>query len=457
MTHAIEIQGGAPLRGKVMISGSKNAALPIMASALLSSGPLRLDRLPNLRDIHTMQSLIAMMGVSIDWDPSAGTMVLSAPDVPLTTTAPYDLVRQMRASAVVLGPLLARYGTARLSLPGGCAIGTRPIDWHLYGLEAMGADIRLDSGYIEATTHGKRLRGAVIDFPRRSVGATENILMAACLAEGTTVIRNAAEEPEINDLAECLRAMGAQIDGVGTDCLTIEGQLTLAGAEHRIMPDRIEAGTYAVAALLTDGVLDLQGIHLPSMENILATLRSMGALITVSQDGQSLLVQRSPLGLRPAELVTAPYPGFPTDMQAQLMVLMSVIAGETSSMTETVFENRFMHVPELNRMGASIAVQGSKALLQGMGSLRGAEVMATDLRASVSLILAGLVAEGRTTVHRIYHLDRGYERLEEKLTHCGATIRRYRLSSSEEASVLGEEDDRPSDVAMKDEAMLART
>jgi UDP-N-acetylglucosamine 1-carboxyvinyltransferase len=414
----IRIRGGRPLSGDITIGGAKNAALPLMTAGLLTEDRLVLSNVPRLADIQTMTALLTQHGIAVDPVGNDGrTLSLGGPIS--NTEAPYDIVRKMRASVLVLGPLLARVGEARVSLPGGCAIGTRPVDLHLKGLEQMGARIDLQAGYIDAKVTG-RLRGATIIFPIVSVGATENLLMAASLADGQTVLANAAREPEIGDLATCLNAMGARIEGIGSDKLVIEGVERLHGAAHRIIGDRIEAGTYACAAAITGGEVRLRGARL---EHLGAVTRALGeAGVSVTEDGDDLLVRRLN-GLHGADVMTEPYPGFATDMQAQFMVLMSVAEG-ASMVTETIFENRFMHVPELNRMGARINVHGTSAIVRGVPALSGAPVMATDLRASVSLVLAGLAAKGETVVNRVYHLDRGYEAVEQKLAACGAEIER---------------------------------
>ena len=414
----IRIRGRRPLSGRIAIGGAKNAALPLMTAGLLTEDRLVLENVPQLADIATMASLLAQHGITVEPATQDGRVVSLGG--PITNTeAPYDIVRKMRASILVLGPLLARCGEARVSLPGGCAIGTRPVDLHLKGLEQMGAVIRLEGGYIHAEVKG-RLRGAVIALPFASVGATENLLMAACLADGQTVLSNVAREPEISDLAHCLVAMGAQITGIGTDRMVVEGVAALHGARHQIIPDRIETGTYACAAAITGGEVLLAGARLDHLGAVARTLRESGVELTEEPDG--LRVRRLN-GLQGVDVMTEPYPGFPTDMQAQFMVLMSVAEG-AAMVTETIFENRFMHVPELNRMGARINVHGASAIVRGVASLSGAPVMATDLRASVSLVLAGLAASGETVVNRVYHLDRGYEAVEEKLAACGADIER---------------------------------
>ncbi|MGC9269415.1 UDP-N-acetylglucosamine 1-carboxyvinyltransferase [Acidiphilium sp.] len=412
----IRIRGGKPLEGTIEISGAKNAALILMTAGLLTDERLVLRNVPDLADVGTMSQLLAQHGIAVE--PTAAR-TLSLGGAITNTEAPYDIVRKMRASILVLGPLLTRTREARVSLPGGCAIGTRPVDLHLKGLEAMGAEIRLDGGYIDATApHG--LHGATITFPFISVGATENLMLAASLADGETVLINAAREPEISDLATCLIAMGASITGIGTDRLTILGVKSLHGAEHSIIPDRIEAGTYACAAAITGGAVLLRGARPDDLGAVLATLGQAGVDITTTSEG--LHVSRRN-GLHGTDAMTEPFPGFATDMQAQFMTLMAVAEG-ASMITESIFENRFMHVPELNRMGARINVHGSSAIVRGVPSLSGAPVMATDLRASFSLVLAGLAARGETIVNRVYHLDRGYEAVERKLAACGADIER---------------------------------
>jgi UDP-N-acetylglucosamine 1-carboxyvinyltransferase len=413
----ILIRGGRVLSGSIPISGAKNAALPLMAAGLLSDGPLTLTNAPDLADVATMAGLLAHHGLTVARDKAARSITISGAATDLE--APYDLVRKMRASVLVLGPLLARFGRARVSLPGGCAIGTRPVDLHLKALEQMGAEIEITAGYIEARAPGG-LKGARIIFPQVSVGATENILMAAALARGQSEIMNAAREPEITDLAACLMRMGARIEGIGTDRLVVEGVSSLGAATHPIIADRIEAGTFACAAAITGGSLLLQGARLDHLGAVTRTLREAG--VDVAEEEGGLRVTRSN-GLRGADVMTEPFPGFATDMQAQFMALMCVAEG-ASMITETIFENRFMHVPELSRMGARINFHGASAIVRGVKHLSGAPVMATDLRASVSLILAGLAAEGETIVNRVYHLDRGYERVEAKLAAVGADIER---------------------------------
>ncbi|MBV9756289.1 MAG: UDP-N-acetylglucosamine 1-carboxyvinyltransferase [Alphaproteobacteria bacterium] len=417
----ILIRGGRPLSGEIPVGGAKNAALPLMAAGLLTDERLVLTNVPRLADIRTMADLLAQHGIAVERvSPDGRTLSLGGRID--NVEAPYDIVRKMRASVLVLGPLLARIGEARVSMPGGCAIGTRPIDLHLKGLEQMGAEVRLDGGYVHARVPGGRLKGDQFVFPFVSVGATENLLLAASLADGRTVLANAAREPEIADLAECLNAMGAKISGIGTDRLVIEGVPRLHGAEHAIIPDRIEAGTYACAAAITGGNVWLAGARVAHLAALARVLGEAG--VEIEQAGEGVGVRRLN-GLRGVDAMTEPYPGFATDMQAQFMALMSVAEG-AALVTETIFENRFMHVPELNRMGARINVHGASAIVRGVPALSGAPVMATDLRASVSLVLAGLGARGETVVNRVYHLDRGYESLEQKLAACGASIERLR-------------------------------
>ena len=427
----LRITGGRPLNGVIEIGGAKNAALPLMAASLLTDDCLALGNLPHVSDIATMTELLVELGVDISMNGnsddasretggSEGRLLLLSARNLVSRTAPYDLVRKMRASVLVLGPLLARAGHARVSMPGGCAIGLRPVDLHVSGLRQLGAEISLQDGYIEATARSG-LVGANIVFPTVSVGATANLMMAACLARGETTITNAACEPEIVDLANCLSQMGANIGGAETGRIKIFGVDRLCGAEHKVLPDRIETGTYAIAAAITGGTLDLIGTTIDLIQTVADTLRAVGIELTVCQNG--VRVQQSGNRLGPVNIETRPYPGFPTDMQAQIMALMTVSTG-ISTITENIFENRFMHVTELSRMGADILVKGNSAMVRGVPSLRGAPVMATDLRASVSLLLAGLAAEGETIVNRLYHLDRGYERVEEKLARCGAQVER---------------------------------
>ena len=420
----IVIRGGKPLKGKIPISGAKNAALTLLPCALLTDEPLTLRNLPRLADVDSFGHLLNQLGVSTTVegarpDEFGRVMTLRAANL-TSTVAPYDIVRKMRASILVLGPLVARAGEATVSLPGGCAIGTRPVDLHLKAMEALGAELEITSGYVKATAPPGGLRGGTIRFPFVSVGATENALMAAVLAKGTTVIENAAREPEITDLVKCLMAMGADIEGVRTDTLTVYGKDRLHGATYAVMPDRIEAGSYACAAGITGGSLELLGARKETMPSILSGFSDAGLIVEDIPNGLKVSADG---GLRPLSISTAPYPAFPTDMQAQFMAMLTLAEG-TSLLTETIFENRYMHVPELNRMGADIEVRGRSAVVRGVKGLTGAPVMATDLRASMSLILAGLAAEGETEVHRVYHLDRGYERLEEKLQAVGADIER---------------------------------
>lgn len=420
----IVIRGGNRLSGRIPISGAKNAALTLLPCALLTDEPLTLRNLPRLADVDGFGHLLNELGCSTTIEgsrPEEFGRVLTARATNLTSTvAPYDIVRKMRASILVLGPLLARAGEATVSLPGGCAIGNRPIDLHLKALEAFGADIELASGYVKAVARGGRLRGGTYAFPVVSVGATENALMAAVLAGGECVLENAAREPEIVDLCNCLVAMGAQISGIGSDRLVIDGVDRLHGATYAVMPDRIEAGSYACAAVLTGGDVELVGARAEDMASTLAPLREAGANVEVTKKSVKVSMSGRP---EPITVSTAPYPGFATDMQAQFMAMAALGTG-ASVFTETIFENRYMHVPELARMGCDIQVKGRTAIVRGVDKLVGAPVMATDLRASMSLIIAGLAAEGETQVNRIYHLDRGYERLEEKLQAVGADIER---------------------------------
>lgn len=420
----IIIEGGVPLRGSIPISGAKNAALPIMAASLLTAEPLILSNVPHLADIATMSELLIQHGAVITMDGTAcgagGEKVLRIEAKEITNfRAPYDIVRKMRASVWVLGPLLARFGRAVVSLPGGCAIGSRPIDMHLMALKQLGAEITLEEGYVAAHTEG-RLKGNVIVFDKISVGATLTAVMAAALAEGETVIENAAREPEIVDVIQCLVVMGARIEGAGTSTLRIQGVKALHGAHHRIISDRIEAGTYAIAAMMTNGDVELLDAPIHAMGAVISKLEECGASIEVTNRGLRIHRGKS---IQHFDMTTQPYPGFPTDMQAQFMTLMACSSG-TSVITETIFENRFMHVPELCRLGADIAIKGNAAVVRGVSQFTSAEVMATDLRASVSLVLAALVAKGETRISRVYHIDRGYERIEEKLQACGARVRR---------------------------------
>ena len=424
----IRIRGGSRLKGDIPVGGAKNAALPLMAAALLTDETLTLGNLPHVADITTMANLLAQLGVEVHLNGQAANgghdgrvLELTARRI-VETRAPYDLVRKMRASVLVLGPLVARYGRAEVSLPGGCAIGTRPIDIHLQGLRQLGAEIELSEGYVLARAP-KGLTGGRIVFPKVSVGATENLLMAATLAKGESELVNAACEPEIGDLALCLNRMGAEIEGIGSDRLRVRGVERLHGAVHQTVPDRIEAGTYAMAAAITDGEVELLGARLGLMGSVVETLARAG--VEISETNRGLKVRRANGRLVGCDVMTEPFPGFATDLQAQMMATMTTAEG-AAMITETIFENRFMHVPELCRMGASINVHGASAMVRGVARLTGAPVMATDLRASVSLVLAGLVAEGDTILNRVYHLDRGYERLTEKLAACGAEIERLK-------------------------------
>ncbi|MCR4303555.1 MAG: UDP-N-acetylglucosamine 1-carboxyvinyltransferase [Gallionella sp.] len=419
----LSILGGARLNGEVRISGAKNAALPILCASLLSSDTLQLDNVPELNDVATMRKLLQQMGVKIEANGSQ--LALSAAHID-KLEAPYDMVKTMRASILVLGPLAARFGEARVSLPGGCAIGSRPVDLHIKGLQAMGAEIHIEHGYIHAQVPGGlaggRLRGARIMFDLVSVTGTENLMMAATLADGVTVLENAAREPEVVDLAHCLIAMGAKIEGAGSDTISITGVEKLHGANHRIMPDRIESGTFLVAAAAAGGNITLTGARADIMENVLEKLQEAGATIQVAGDRINLQMNKRPLAVN---VRTAPYPAFPTDMQAQFMA-MNTIAEGSAMVVETIFENRFMHVQELRRLGAQIEVEGNTAVIKGCAQLEGATIMATDLRASACLVIAGLAAQGETIVDRIYHLDRGYEHIESKLSQLGAQIRRIK-------------------------------
>jgi UDP-N-acetylglucosamine 1-carboxyvinyltransferase len=412
------IEGGTPLKGEVRVSGAKNAALPILCASLLTPEPLTLTNVPRLNDVRTMQTLLSQMGVRLDTsEAGAVTLDAAAIDWPL---APYELVKTMRASILALGPLVARAGEARVSLPGGCAIGLRPVDQHVKGLQAMGAEIDLTHGYINA--RATRLKGTRFTFDVVTVTGTENLMMAATLADGVTTLANAAREPEVVDLATCLTAMGARIQGAGSDCIVVEGVPRLHGAVHAVMPDRIETGTFVAAAAATRGDVAITGAEPDSLAAVLDKLREAGAEITAS--GTTLRV-RGNGALHAANVRTAPFPAFPTDMQAQFMALATRADG-ASVITETIFENRMMHVQELLRLGADIEVEGSTAVVKGVARLTGANVMATDLRASACLVIAGLIADGETTIDRIYHLDRGYERIEDKLSALGARIRRVR-------------------------------
>ena len=420
----LRIRGGAPLQGTVRISGAKNAALPILCASLLADGESTFRNVPNLTDIHTTASLLRHLGLDVE---VAAPVVKVFGRPVLDPDAPYDLVRKMRASVLVLGPLVARYGRARVSLPGGCAIGARPIDQHLKGLEAMGGQIRLDHGYVDVTVPSGRLRGADIWLDMPTVTGTENLMCAAVLARGRTTLMNAAREPEVEELARVLNKMGGSVEGAGTNTIVIQGVDVLQPFDHAIIADRIEAGTFMVAAAATGGELFLDGITLDHLTAVAAKLREAG--VTIEREGDGVRVAGTP-PYSPVDITTAPHPDFPTDMQAQLMMLMCLAAGR-STITETIFENRFMHVSELNRMGARIDVSGRAAVVEGPVRFQGASVMATDLRASASLVIAGLVAEGVTEVLRVYHIDRGYERIEEKLAAVGARIERVPFSPSD--------------------------
>ena len=424
----IRIVGGNELNGIIPISGAKNAALPLMIASLLTSDTLTLENVPHLADVELLMRILGNHGVDVavngrrerQEDGYSRTIHFTCRTI-VDTTAPYELVAKMRASFWVIGPLLAREGQARVSLPGGCAIGTRPVDLFIEGLEALGATMEIDAGYINATAPKGGLIGARYVFPKVSVGATHVMMMAATLARGTTIIGNAAREPEIVDLANCLIAMGAKISGAGTSTITIEGVTSLSGARHRVLPDRIETGTYAMAVAMAGGDVRLENTDMALLDTALESLRRAGADISATNNG--IRVKRNGGGIQPVDVVTDPFPGFPTDLQAQFMALMTRSSG-TSHITETIFENRFMHVQELARLGAKISLSGQTARIEGVERLKGAPVMATDLRASVSLVIAGLAAEGETLVSRIYHLDRGFERLEDKLTRCGAVVER---------------------------------
>ena len=413
-----QIVGGKVLSGEVTISGAKNAALPILLATMLTQEPVTLHNVPDLRDVQTCLKLLTMMGKSYE---RCGDNSYVISGKVTSNVAPYELVKTMRASILALGPLNAFLGSAEVSLPGGCAIGARPVDLHVKGLQEMGAQFELTDGYIRSTIPGGRLHGATIMMDKVSVTGTENLMMAAALAEGTTVIENAAREPEIVDLAQCLRAMGANITGDGSDKITIEGVPTLHACEHSIVPDRIETGTYLIAAMATHGQVVCQKSQADTLDPVIAKLKKANALIEV--DGDQIFLDMRGREILPVDIITAPHPGFPTDMQAQFMVLNTLAQG-SSTITETIFENRFMHVPELIRMGAHLSIQGNSVHCTGVDHLKGAQVMATDLRASASLVIAGLVAQGTTVVDRIYHMDRGYEHIERKIRALGGTIER---------------------------------
>ena len=417
--EGLEINGGTALRGDIVISGAKNAALPLLCLGLMSSAPLVLGNVPELADTILMEGLLRHHGVEVTRNGETVTMQGGATNY----DAPYELVRKMRASVLVLGPLLARYGEARVSLPGGCAIGTRPVDLHVRAMQALGAVVELADGYIQARAPGGLSGGRVV-FPMVSVGATENALMAAVLARGSSELVNVAREPEITDLANCLNAMGAKIIGQGTDTIMVEGVEALHAANYAVISDRIEAGTFAIAAAMTGGDLTLKGIRARTLDALLMVLRESGATVTETDDTIRVVANGRPIA---ADITTDPFPGFPTDLQAQFMAMMCIADG-SSRISETIFENRFMHVPELLRMGADIRVNGGIAMVRGRDALTPAPVMATDLRASVSLVLAALTIEGKSQISRIYHLDRGYSRLEEKLGNCGAKLRRIKVA-----------------------------
>ncbi|MGB0935091.1 MAG: UDP-N-acetylglucosamine 1-carboxyvinyltransferase [Alphaproteobacteria bacterium] len=417
----IIIKGGTPLKGTIPISGAKNSMLPLMTASLLTDQEVTLTNVPDLVDVHSLAHLLNVLDVDTDFDPASKTMKLHMHDEG-HCVAPYDIVRKMRASILVLGPLLARSGFADVSLPGGCAIGARPVNFHIDGLKALGAEIDIRDGYIVARAPGG-LVGADYAMPIISVTGTENIMMAATLAKGTTRILNAALEPEVTDLAECLIKMGAKISGHGTSTITIEGVEKLGGTTHMVLPDRIETGSYAIAAAITGGELILKNTSLDLLPSFVDVLRAMG--IEIHSVPEGIKVSGSPEKLKPARVRTQPFPGYATDLQAQLMALLCLIKG-TSVIEEKIFENRMMHVPELNRMGADISVEGTTATIQGIKKFQGAQVMATDLRASMSLVLAALAAEGETTINRVYHLDRGYGNIDEKLSAVGASIQRVR-------------------------------
>ena len=422
---ALRIVGGQPLSGKISISGAKNSALKLMVASLLTDQPLALSRVPNLADTRFLQQLLETLGVRIDWPDSSNDCRLNAQNLD-STFAPYEQVSKMRASFNVLGALLARVGRAKVSLPGGCAIGARPVDLHLRALKALGADLSVENGYVVANS-GSGLNGTKIVFPFKSVGATEHTMMTASLAKGETLIENAACEPEITDLADCLNSMGAKIEGAGTTKIYIQGAERLTGTQFEVMTDRIEAGTYAMAVAATGGDVTLENAPLKSLSAPIERLQSAGLNISLDDSHQSLRIKRDETRIQSVNIDTRPYPGFPSDLQAQFMALMCLADG-TSVVRENIFENRYMHAPELARLGGNIQVRGREAIVKGCETLRGAQVMATDLRASVSLVIAGLAAESETTIHRIYHLDRGFEQLEQKLTSCGANIQRFKES-----------------------------
>lgn len=421
MPTVLKIQGGKPLKGTIEISGAKNSALPLMVACLLTDKPLTLTNVPNLADIQTITHVLSVLGVTTQENGS--TRILDASTI-TSTTAPYELVKTMRASVLVLGPLVARFGQAKVSLPGGCALGARAVDVHLEGLRAMGATCELEEGYILARA-SNGLHGAHFTMRVVSVGATENLMLAASLAKGQTILQNAAREPEIIDLANCLNAMGANIQGAGTDTITIEGVSILNGANFKVMPDRLETGSYAIASLITGGDVTLANTSLKYLPMVRETLEKAGAIFEENENGFRVY-RNGPI--HGADVMTEPYPGFATDLQAPFMALMSICEG-ASMITETIFENRFMHVPELMRMGASIQVHGASAMIRGAKNLSGAPVMATDIRAGIGMVMAGLAAKGETTISRLYHLDRGYENLESKLQACGAVVERHKVDN----------------------------
>jgi len=416
----IEIEGGKELKGVIEVSGAKNAALPLMTAAILSDETIKFSRIPDLLDVHSLIDLLRDLGASAEYNSKTKELELNGKNIN-NYTASYELVSKMRASVLVLGPLLARFGEAKVSMPGGCAIGTRPVDLHLSGLEALGAKIELEGGYVIAKAPNGKLKGGKFHMNFPSVGATENIMMAATLAEGTSILNNVAKEPEIIDLGECLIKMGADIKGLGTDTLTIKGKESLKGTEHDVIADRIEAGTFILASAMTGCNVKVKGVNVNHIDSLIVALNKAGIDI-ISADGTVSLINRNG-AIRGVDIITEPYPGFPTDMQAQMMTMLTLAEG-ASMITETVFENRFMHVPELVRMGANINVHRSSALVRGVSKLKGADVMATDLRASASLVMAGLAASGKTTVHEIKHLERGYEDIVEKLSKIGANLRK---------------------------------
>jgi UDP-N-acetylglucosamine 1-carboxyvinyltransferase len=426
------VRGGQALNGEIRVSGAKNAALPALIASLLADSPVQIGNIPHLQDITTTLKLLQHLGASIKVDEKLSIEVDASELTVLR--APYELVRTMRASILVLGPLLARFGEAEVSLPGGCAIGSRPVNLHIRGLEKMGAEVDISGGYIKARVPGGRLKGARIFFDTSTVTGTENLMMAATLAEGVTVLENAAREPEVVDLAECLASMGAKIEGAGSDVIRIQGVRRLGGATHSVIPDRIEAATYLVAAAATQGRIRIRGIKAFLLDAVLQKLREAGANVDVFENDLELNMAKR--RIQAVDIKTAPFPAFPTDMQAQFVLLNSIAKG-SATITETVFDNRFMHVQELQRMGAEIEVLGNSVFVRGVSQLSGAQVMATDLRASACLVLAGLVAEGETVIDRIYHIDRGYESIEEKLAQCGAHIRRIPSMPPARVAVAG--------------------